>query len=308
MISKPNAMVIGSKNLSDKRPAPTQSRLDQPGLSVFPHQITRDDSDGMKYPMCFPKKDGGDLKFTETQYYKDLEKFFNDYYFTDGKFRPDLSNEEGQKRTIDSEDMNTYLKSGDKFSKDAWKKPVEDYWKEGKVVVFVSLNKVLHWELKPRANLNGLTPAFQEKFETNEFEKDSLYFNCFSWDRKEAKIVEKTNSTKINYTVSFAGKGYIKKSDLDWQNTTQVNGSVVATQEILNGYIKPFVPFVISADDDTASAKAFTADDVNVFRCYPVAANLNYPGENDEMAQQLNQNGLGFIEFGFDRQPDDVCN
>lgn len=61
-ISKPKS--LGSRGF-----APTQTRLDQPGLTVYPHQENRDDNDGLAYPICFGKK------FEDTRYYQDLQTF-----------------------------------------------------------------------------------------------------------------------------------------------------------------------------------------------------------------------------------------
>lgn len=265
-ISKP-------KSLGGRGFAPTQTRLDQPGLTVYPHQENRDDKDGLAYPICFNKT------FEETTYFKDLEKFLG----------ADIYN---QKNIVGytSPDVNKYTAT-------EWKEIVKNSYENKTITVFLALNKVLNFELKGVSSLKDATGPYpfqhERVLEKDQFEKNSAYFNCLNLNDKG----EITTGSNATVTIDLANPnvqqpGRISVNDYNKQNTKTTD--VGESQNQFKNIAKPFVAFEIDFKDVKTGK--------NRFVCLPIAGNINNSEQNEFTREKYSKNGLGRLEFGFDVQ------
>jgi len=256
---------------SEKRlPAPTQSRVDQPGLTVYPHQENRDDNDGLLYPVCFNKT------FEQSRYYQDLELFFESY---DDKSLTDFT----------SPDVKEYVQN--------WKDTVRTSYTSKKFTVFLALNKVLNFELKGVTSLKNTTGNYEfehkDVLEQDKFDKDSAYFNCLSLNEKGEITKKSADST----------------ATIDLANTKPDQPGRIAVQDY-NAQAKKLKSEEKRKDDERKIVKPFVAFEVDFtkmkpgdkqkFVCFPIAGNINNSEQSDLTREKYGKNGLGKLEFGFE--------
>jgi len=254
----------------DRLAAPTQSRVDQPGLTVYPHQENRDDNDGLVYPVCF------NTTFKESRYYQDLELFFESY---------DVESV----TNFTSPDVKEYVQN--------WKKTVNDSYTNNKFTVFLALNKVLNFELKGVTSLKNTTGDYefehQDVLQQDKFDKDSAYFNCLSLNEKGEITKKSADST----------------ATIDLANTKPDQPGRIAVQDY-NAQAKKLKSEEKRKDDERKIVKPFVAFEVDFskmklgdkqkFVCFPIAGNINNSEQSDLTREKYGKNGLGKLEFGFE--------
>jgi len=256
--------------------APTLSRVEQPGMTVYPHQDNRDDKDGFEYPVCI----GANFQeFKGTRYYKGLETFFNNYNNANisQHVSPDFQ----------------YLLN------DKWKTVVEDLYEKNSTLAILSLNKVLNFKLLGRDRLptepcegeNVCEPAFQHKAATAKakFDGNSLYFNCIPLDDQGDFSL-----TDNDITIDLANPSEPGRiAAVDYDQAKPYDSTNKAPNHRLADYVKPFVAFKIQLGSDTK-------DETKIrFRCLPIAGNINNSYQSAETLKKFGKNGLGMLEFGY---------
>lgn len=259
--------------------APTQSRLDQPGLTVYPHQENRDDNDGLLYPVCFGKD------FVESRYYQDLETFFESY-------------DDKSVTNFTSPDVKEYIKN--------WKETVEKGYTKNKFTVFLALNKVLNFELTGVTSLKNTTGDFEFEhkvvLEQEKFDKDSAYFNCLSLNEKGEITKKSADSTATidlaNTKPAQPGRIAVK----DYNDQAKKLKSEEKRSDEERKIVKPFVAFEVDFNK-------MKKGDKQKFVCFPIAGNINNSEQSDKTREKYGKNGLGKLEFGFEifDADDDKC-